>query len=52
MASSAKFSIKGVLRRSEAELLQLEMRRLARRAGLRVVKTRVQRVEGKVKASR
>jgi hypothetical protein len=38
--------------RHQAEYLQLEMRRLARRVGLRVVKVRVRRVEGKLKSSR
>jgi len=50
--SSAKFRVTGGIRRSEAELLQLEMRRLARRAGLRVVKVRIRRVEGKVRPPR
>jgi hypothetical protein len=50
--SAAKIKVSGSIRRREAELLQLEMRRLARRAGLRVVQVHIRRIEGKFKLPR
>jgi len=50
--SDASVTLRGRLRRREAELLQIEMRRLARRAGLRVARVRIRRVERKLKSSR